>query len=448
MTTRRRPGSRSTATSSRATAELPRSVAPVSPPGSRSAPPVLRAPRPGGESTLAATPRANAARADGELEMRQSASLRSSNQIKDRTHGRRWIDANIPSIHRALLPPTSSLATSDSSTGVDGARVCTASSGGPKAVSNDRQRCLNSRLPPLKPETATTSTSSSPGKLRGSMAPATGDQTHCTLVAPAAWNTPRTWRHARTYSPGLLPLTPSHHGYQVPFISWANRTRTVRPYVEIARAQAPSARSWSPAVIARSAYFGCRAPWACREASHGSNDTAGTAPRAAIASACAAVNATDCRSPNHITMPACRPLARSKASTSASCEACHGRYAARASARVVTPTSRCGARLGAGTPSAARSPARSRRSTCTAPSPATAISSSGVTTRSALTAATPRAEPPQARRTARSRRTRSWWRSARHRAPWPPPATRPRAAACGSPGRRRSPPPRGSPARS
>lgn len=130
--------------------------------------------------------------------MRQSASLRNSNQIKDRTQGRRWIDANIPSIQRALLPPTSSLATSDSSTGLLGASAWTASSVGPKAASNDRQRCLNSCVPPLKPDTATTSTSSSPGNVAGSTAPATGDQTHCTFVAPAARKTSRVWRHART----------------------------------------------------------------------------------------------------------------------------------------------------------------------------------------------------------------------------------------------------------
>lgn len=123
--------------------------------------------------------------------MRQSASLRNSNQINDRTHGRCSSDANIPSIQRALLPPTSSLATSDTSTGAVGASAWTASRVGPKAVSNDRQRCLKRRVPPLKPETATTSTAPTPGKVAGSTAPATGDQTHCAFVAPASRKTSR-----------------------------------------------------------------------------------------------------------------------------------------------------------------------------------------------------------------------------------------------------------------
>lgn len=130
--------------------------------------------------------------------MRQSASLRNSNQIKDRTHGRRRSDANMPSIQAALLPPLSSLAISDSSTGECGARRWTVSRGVPKAVSNERQRCLNTRVPPLNPETATASTASAPGNVPGSIEPATGDQTQRAFVAPAARNTLRTWRHART----------------------------------------------------------------------------------------------------------------------------------------------------------------------------------------------------------------------------------------------------------
>jgi hypothetical protein len=82
-----------------------------------------------------------------------------------------------------------------------------------------------------------TSTTSEPGYCSRGTAPATGDHTQVTLLAPAASKIACTWRHARAYSPAWLPLARSDHGYQRPFISWAKRSRIGLPYAAIALAQ-------------------------------------------------------------------------------------------------------------------------------------------------------------------------------------------------------------------
>jgi hypothetical protein len=52
-----------------------------------------------------------------------------------------------------------------------------------------------------------------------------GHQTQLTLVAPAEVKMSCTCRQAVTYSPDLLPLTPSDQGNQPPFISQLKRRK-------------------------------------------------------------------------------------------------------------------------------------------------------------------------------------------------------------------------------
>ncbi len=52
-----------------------------------------------------------------------------------------------------------------------------------------------------------------------------GHQTQVTLVAPTEVKMSWTWRQAVTYSPDLLPLTPSDQGNQRPFISQLKRRK-------------------------------------------------------------------------------------------------------------------------------------------------------------------------------------------------------------------------------
>ena len=56
-------------------------------------------------------------------------------------------------------------------------------------------------------------------------ASAYGHQTQVALVAPTAAKMSWTWRQAATYSPGLLPLTISDQGNQLPFISQLKRRK-------------------------------------------------------------------------------------------------------------------------------------------------------------------------------------------------------------------------------
>ena len=56
-----------------------------------------------------------------------------------------------------------------------------------------------------------------------------GHQTQVALVAPTAVKMSCTWRQAATYSPFLLPLTPSDQGNQLPFISQLKRRKKGLP---------------------------------------------------------------------------------------------------------------------------------------------------------------------------------------------------------------------------
>jgi hypothetical protein len=54
-----------------------------------------------------------------------------------------------------------------------------------------------------------------------------GDHTQTMFLAPIRVKISCTCRHALTYSPTLLPLVKTPHGYQKPFISCAKRIAIV-----------------------------------------------------------------------------------------------------------------------------------------------------------------------------------------------------------------------------
>ena len=79
-----------------------------------------------------------------------------------------------------------------------------------------------------------------------------GDQTQVTFVTPTERKRVTTRRWAAMYWPAALPLTPSLHGYQLPFISWAKRSMSGLPHGLICVAHRRTSASWVPFAIADS----------------------------------------------------------------------------------------------------------------------------------------------------------------------------------------------------
>src|SRR6266436_2890637 len=73
--------------------------------------------------------------------------------------------------------------------------------------------------------------------------------TQVTFVAPTPLNKSCTCRHIFTYWLAVLPLTPAHHGYQFPFISWASRRKKGWPQFLAAVAQLAIYGSYTPFMI-------------------------------------------------------------------------------------------------------------------------------------------------------------------------------------------------------
>src|SRR3954468_22927210 len=147
-----------------------------------------------------------------------------------------------------------------------------------------------------------------------------------------------TWRQAATYSPGLLSLASSDHGYQSPFISWAKRRYTGLPKRLRSRAHERMYASGLPSTIVASRYSGCER-YEPTDWSHGSQLICGVLPRRATAFSWRMLTGRR-QSANHCTIEACALAVCSKRLTWLRSRGFHGIVAFLASAAAVTPRRR------------------------------------------------------------------------------------------------------------